>query len=414
MGDKQMRTTANYNRQQVMGLVLLTISGVVCFRTDVGQASTADEMSVVERITARDFPSVFQAWSRVENIPEANLLEGIARHDLMWSCTGLGGGLRWDAEHRGLAEKFEPRSIQKVRKVREQLLELNPNIILIAEIRYRDAHPRWLPEGHKWWMRDEHGRIVKGWKEGGFLLLDYKNPEYRQHVARRAKAAMDSGVADGILLDWWNDDEDRLALVREIRTAIGDEPLIIVNTNHRKAPRTASYVNGLFMECFRSKTPEDWRMIANTLTWAEQNLRPPRVNCVEFWYHNSRQDRPLMRAVTTLALTHSNGYCLFSDPNPLPSPDHLHDWYEFWDKNLGKPVAPSSKRNDGAVIREFEKGTVVYNPMGNRTVEVVFDNVRISRATGKSGKIHTLESSDGDIYLHVADQTIPKAGKAAK
>ena len=410
-----MRTTVNYIRQQVMGLVLLlTISGVVYSGADIGQASTSYEMSVVERIAARDFPSVFQAWSRVENVPEANLLEGIARHDLMWSCMGLGGGLLWDAEHRGLAERFEPRSIQKVRKVREQLLKLNPNIILIAEIRYRDAHPRWLPEGHKWWMRDENGRISKGWKEGGFLLLDYTNPEYRRHVAKRAKAAMDSGVADGILLDWWNDDEDRLALIKEIRAALGDEPLIIVNTNHRKAPITASYVNGLFMECFRSKTPEDWRMIEDTLIWAEQNLRPPRVNCVEVWYHKSRQDWPLMRAVTTLALTHSNGYCLFSDPNPLPSPDHLHDWYEFWDKSLGKPVAQGSKRNDGAVIREFEKGTVVYNPMGNRSVEVVFDNVRISRATGKSGKIHMLESSDGDIYLHVAGQTTPKAGKAAK
>jgi hypothetical protein len=408
-----MRTAANCNRQQAMGLVLLlTISGVVCCRTDVGQASTADEMSVVERITARDFPSVFQAWSRVENVPETNPLVGIARHDLMWSCIGL--GLQWDAEHRGLAERFEPRSIQKVRKVREQLLKLNPNIILIAEIRYRDAHPRWLPEGHKWWMRDENGRIVKGWKEGGFLLLDYKNPEYRRHVAKRAKAVMASGIADGIMLDWWNDDEDRLALVREIRAAIGDGPLIIVNTNHRKAPRTASYLNGLFMECFQSKRPEDWRMIEDTLTWAEQNLRPPRVNCVEVWYHNSRQDWPLMRAVTALALTHSNGYCLFSDPNPLPSPDHLHDWYEFWDKSLGKPVAPSSKRNDGAVIREFEKGTVVYNPMGNRTVEVVFDNIRISRAAGKSGKTHTLKSSDGDIYLYVTNQTAPKAAMVVK
>ncbi|MCP4611049.1 MAG: hypothetical protein GY845_20260 [Planctomycetes bacterium] len=410
-----MRTTANYNGQNKLRLVLLlTISGIICCRTNIGLASTADEMSVVERIAARDFPSVFQAWSRVENVPEINPLERIARHDLMWSCIGLGGGLRWDAEHRGLAERFEPRSIQRAKKVRQQLLRLNPNIILIAEIRYRDAHPRWLPEGHKWWMRDEHGRISKGWKEGGFLLLDYKNSEYRRHVAKRAKAAMDSGVADGILLDWWNDDEDRLALVREIRAAIGDEPLIIVNTNHRKAPRTASYVNGLFMECFRSKTTEDWRMIEDTLTWAEQNLRQPRVNCVEFWYHNSRQDLPLMRAVTTLALTHSNGYCLFSDPNPLPSPDHLHNWYDFWDKSLGKPVAPLSKRSDGAVIREFEKGSVVYNPMGNRSVKVVFDNVRISRATGKSGKIHTLESADGDIFLYEADQATSKTGKVAK
>ena len=43
-----------------------------------------------------------------------------------------------------------------------------------------------------------------------------------------------------------------------------------------------------------------------------------------------------LRATTTLSLVRSDGYALFSDPNPLPTPDHLHDWYPFWDKSLGK------------------------------------------------------------------------------
>jgi len=43
----------------------------------------------------------------------------------------------------------------------------------------------------------------------------------------------------------------------------------------------------------------------------------------------------LMRAVTTLTLTHGNGCCLFSDPNPLPTRDHLHNWHAFWNKSLG-------------------------------------------------------------------------------
>ena len=411
MGNKRMRTIGNCTGQQALRLVLLlTISSFVYSGTCAGQASTASEMSVAKRIATRDFPSVFQAWGRAENIPGASLFEGIARHDLMWNCIGLGGGLQWDSEPRGLAERFEPRSVRKGREIREQLLKLNPNIILIAEIRYRDAPPSWLPEGHAWWMRDGDGRIMKGWSEGKFLRLDYRNAEFRRHVAKRAKATMASGVADGIMLDWWNDDEDRLAVVREVRAAIGDAPLIIVNTNHRKAPRTASYVNGLFMECFRSKTPEDWQTIAETLAWAEQNLHPPRVNCVEVWYRNSRRDLPLMRAVTTLALTHSNGYCLFSDPNPLPGPDHLHDWYEFWDKGLGTPLSAGSERDDGAVMREFENGTVVYNPMGNDTVEVIFDEARVSRVTGKSSYAHSLGSPDGDIYLHATGRTSVKKG----
>lgn len=363
---------------------------------------TENESPISKRITAREFPSVFQAWSRVENLPDVNAIEGIARHDLVWSAISQ-CGLRWDETPRGLAEGFEPESIKTARKVREKLLGLNPNLILIAEIRYRDAHGSFLPEGHPWWRRNDEGQIVKGWAEGGFLQLDFGNASFCRHVARRAKAVIDSGVADGILLDWWHEDEDRLALIQEIRAAIGDEPLVIANTNDRTAPKTAPYINGFFMECYRSETAEDWQRIARTLSWAKQHLRRPHVNCVEVWYRHSRQDLNLMRAVTTLALTHSNGYCLFSDPNPLPTPDHLHDWYPFWDKNLGKPLAPAIKRPDDATLRAFENGTAVYNPMGNDPVEITFDEGRTSRATGNRGKTHRLPGGDGDIYCKTVD-----------
>ena len=153
------------------------------------------------------------------------------------------------------------------------------------------------------------------------------------------------------------------------------------------------------MECTRSKIAADWDRIAATLKWAEKNLRPPRVNCIETWYHNSREDFNLMRATTTLALTHSDGYCLFSDPNPLPSGDHRHNWYPFWDKSLGKPVGGGTSTNDGTVIREFENGSVVYNPMGNKLVEVTFSEIRKSLATGISSERHKLACPDGDIYL---------------
>ena len=353
---------------------------------------------VAERIADRDFPSVFQAWGRVQNLRNVTILEGIAKHDLMWNVISE-CGLRWDKHPRGLAEGFEAFSIQAARRERADLLKLNPNLIMIAEIRYRDAHPNFLPQGHKWWMRDENGRLVKGWEEGQFLQLDYRSAEYRRHVARRARAVIDTGVADGILLDWWQDDEHRLALIEEIRTAIGDDPLVIVNSNDRIAPRTAPYINGFFMECYRSSSAEDWQRITRTLTWAEQNLRPPRVNCVEVWFHNSRQDLNLMRAVTTLTLTHSDGYCLFGDPNPLPTPDHRHDWYRFWDTDLGKPLGKSVLREDGATQRDFTNGTVVYNPLGSRPVELTFEEERASQATYIGSKHHVLAGGDGDIYL---------------
>jgi len=365
-------------------------------------AAGRNQLSIAKRIAGRDFPSVFQAWSRVENLPDSNAIEGVARHDLAWNAITL-CGLRWDTRPHGLAEGFEPASIDAALKVRRKLLELNPNLILIAEIRYRDAGRDFLPEGHPWWRRDEAGQIVQGWAEGGFLQLDYGNPAFRGHVARRAKAVIDSGVADGILLDWWHEDDDRVALIQEIRAAIGDSALIITNTNDHTAPRTAACINRLFMECTRSETTEDWQRIARTLSWAEEHLRQPHVNCVEVWYHNSRRDLNLMRAVTALALTHSDGYCLFSDPNPLPTPDHLHNWYPFWDKCLGKAAGRMIRRDDGAMLREFEKGIVVYNPMGNGPVEVIFDGIHISQATGRRGRTHTLSACDGDIYVRAAD-----------
>ena len=387
-------------------LLALSVFGVVLAAASDRSASTRLERPIVERVAGRSFPSVFQAWSPADNLPNRDRLSTMALHDLVWYGPG-GFGLVWDTNPRGLAEAFTPESIRAGRKIRQDLLNLNPNIILIAEIRYRDANPRFLPPEHRWWRRDKDGNLVKGWDEGGFICLDFTDPQFRSHVARRAKAAVQSRVVDGVMLDWWRDDEHRLALVKAVREAIGDEYLIITNTNDRTAPQSAAYINGYFMECTRSKTAADWNRIAATLRWAERNLRPPRVNCLETWYHNSRADLHLMRATTTLALTHSSGYCLFSDPNPLPSADHRHDWYPFWNKSLGKPLGEGTDKDDGTVVREFQNGTAIYNPMGNKSVTLIFAEVRTSLANGRSSTRHTVSSLDGDIFLKRKPNSAP-------
>ena len=95
------------------------------------------------------------------------------------------------------------------------------------------------------------------------------------------------------------------------------------------------------------------------------------------------------------------GYEIAHDPNPLSTPDHLHNWYSFWNRSLGKPVARGTANSDGTVLREFENGTVVYNPMGNKAVSVTFPEDRRSAASGKTAPSHHLEGSDGDIFLKV-------------
>ena len=372
---------------------------IIALSAWLGQdAAVGNEQSISERIAARDFPSVFQAWSPADNLRGENELVTAARHDLIWHGVSW-FGLVWDKSPSGLGETVRPESIEEGLRKRRELLELNPNLILIAEIRYRDASRRFLPENHKSWRRNSDGTLTKGWSEGRFLQLDFDNPEYREHVAKRAAAVVKTGIVDGVLLDWWRDDDSRLELVKLVRKAIGDKHLIIANANDRTTPRTAPYINGYFMECYRSKTPKDWQRIAATLKWAEVNLREPRANCLETWFHNSREDLNLMRATTTLALTCSNGYCLFSDPNPLPTGDHRHNWYPFWDNNLGKPTAAGVTMPDGTIRRRFDSGTAVYNPMGNEIATITFDQPKTSASTGRTSNTHTLKSPDGDIYL---------------
>ena len=110
-----------------------------------------------------------------------------------------------------------------------------------------------------------------------------------------------------------------------------------------------------------------------------------------------------MRATTTLALTMSDGYCLFGDPDALPTPDHLHDWYDFWDKRLGRPLAAGNQRSDGSWERDFAAGTAVYNPMGNVVAVVKFKSARRRLSTGEIALQFNIPACDGDIFLRLPD-----------
>jgi hypothetical protein len=256
-----------------------------------------------------------------------------------------------------------------------------------------------------------------GWAEGNYFLLDWHNSAFRDQVARQAQAIVRSGVVDGIFLDWWpaqEEDADRLSLLQDIRQAIGPDALIVVNSGWTMPIRSAPYINGLYMETTIPSTPneaEEWRRASETLLWAETSLRTPTINALETWTcsaeppfavpctDEARTAFSRMRATTTLVLTHSDGYALFADPNGLPTPDHIHDWYPFWDKTLGRPVGGRTRRADGAFEREFEQGTVVYNPIDNGPIEVTFDAPRRSAASGAVASSFVLDSFDGDLFL---------------
>jgi|GEM_PF-1181448 len=382
------------------------LSGLALLLSGAPSANTFAD-TALERLQRRDFPSVFQAWSPVENVPGEGELDGAARHDLFWG-TLESYGLQWDGPSRGLATAFVGSSVTTARERREELLQRNPDMVLLAELRYRDGPPGFLPETHPWWLRDANGERVLGWAEGNSYRLDLGNPEFIAHVIARAGALIDTGAIDGLLLDVWNEFEqpyvdDRAALIRGVRAAVG-EALIVVNTNNIKAPRSAPYINGLYMENDAKRDAATWANYRDIMDWAGNNLRTPAFTAFETWYARSRQspgDLRQMRATTALSLVASEGFALFGDPNPLPGSDHLHDWYPFWDVDLGRPTGVAVDLVGGAVRRDYTEGVAVYSPPDGSTGTIEFERRVRSVNTGMEAFTHPIGEFDGDLFLYV-------------
>lgn len=369
-------------------------------QTQEAAPEISETKPVLQRIKYRPFPSVFQAWNGCDD-PAKDPEAMMAQHDLIFT-TPEAMGLRWNNEYPGLADGFTADSLTAANQKRSRLLTQNPNLILLGEIHCRNTEPNDLPETHAWLLTDPNGKPAAG-LDGKNVKLDIRNPALREHLARQAKAAIDSGVFDGVMIDYLQNDADCLELVKSIRNAIGPNPLLLCSSAGFVIPGTAPYVNGYYITFSRTETAEDWQHLAGTLQWAESNLRKPTINCLETFCRLSRDEVKLMRAATTLMMTVSDGYSLFADPIAMPTPDHLHAWYPFWDAKVGKPTADGSKQDKGYYLRPYEKGTAIYNPMGNPPVTHTFPKLVKSGATGKISAEHTLESCDGDVFLDLPD-----------
>ena len=420
------------------------------------------------------FPRVCRPWSGVENRPGLTELERIALHDLWWT-SGWDLGLGWEISeaqpYRGLSTNLvdveNDSSLAVAIERRDELRRLNSHLKVLVSLFYREGPYMADEEGHRWWelghfppdspfwIRDEAGLPVPGFGEdadgdgvieaGEVLssLVDFRMPEVIELVAQRALAVQRTGVADGIMLDWWNEDdltatsyldwstfymtaeeelESRLALIRRIRELVGDDFLILVNTNERTAPLSAPYVNGTFMELYKP----DWSAgytreaiigIEEALTWATEAFREPRINCLEGWRvvtdygdaaaqvdeRDSEENLRWMRLFTTMVLTHSDEMVVFGDDNAEPTVDHLHNWYDFWDADLGQPVGPKRTTHqgvDGLFIREFTNGYAVYNRSGTDQ-GIHLPDQHMSVSSGQVGSTHLVADMDGEIFLHL-------------
>ena len=394
--------------------------------TDSGGSAAIPTVDARARIESRSYPSVFEAWNPAQRInlgaetpPQATVnneqqLTMEAKHDLVFEPFRR-FGLIPKQQYNGLATEFTDASVGRALDLRRRLLMLNHNLILLSEVRYYNAPINYLPADSSWWKRGPDGQPLQDQTRNQFFLLDYENPEVQAAIAAQCRALVLTGVVDGCLFDHWTDDAGRIALIQKVRDAAGDNAILMGNTNGRRPEGSALYLNGMYMEGFGARFFADWRTAAENLLWAQSHLRAPVITALEGWYplnsfhdggeiskiqSEGRNDFALMREVTTLSLTHSNGYVLYADPNPLPTPDHLHDWYPFWDKALGHPIdPPGTPGPSGSYRRNFEHGMAIFNPPSNRPIHITFPNERISRATGKRGFDYDVNAGDGDIFL---------------
>jgi len=375
--------------------------------------------TIPTRVGSHVQPGIFQAWNPLDMADKFPLetleqrLKAAAKHDLMWEepVSQLGFGTKlvlgavWDGENGGMAVDFTDGSLKQALANRTRMLEMNPAMVFLFEVRWRDAPGSFLPADSPFWKRHADGRRVAGWDGGPepYYLLDYDNPAFHDNVARQCQYAVESGVYDGVMLDW----SGHLEIIKKVRAAIGDKALIIVNIHDdvHDGEKYKDYINGSFMECNPAGPGQPpgggngttWDKARAGLKWFEANLREPRVNCLEVW--GERSDLRRLRATTALGMVYSDGYQLFADPNPLPTPDHMHDWYPFWDVKLGKPLGKAVEHADGSATREFTAGTVLYNHFGNPPVTVNFDEDRKRLSDGMVGREFVVQDADGEVFL---------------
>jgi hypothetical protein len=375
---------------------------------------------------------LFQAWEPAQNFNPGNgapviPLAGVespektkALNNLVFSDFGEVGlqlAVSADAPYKGLATEFTPKSIANAQHTRQQLLQDNPDMVVLAEVRYRDAKSDYLPPDSPLWKRDKDGNREVGYMADGQprYLLDYANPKLQELIADQCKAAVKSGAVDGVMLDWWGEGEtqDRVNLVRKVREAIGENAVIIVNSNGMEPKKSAPYINGMYMEGLDSQFFNNPDQAAKTMQWAQTHLDPnlPPITALEAW--GDRGDARAMREATTLALTNSNGFMLYGDKDGIPGKrDHGHDVYAFQEdvKALGAATGPVGVQgNGGDTERQYQNGTAVYNPPSNGAVELHFAEPRWSAATGTFSRDQQVKPGDGDLFLDA-----PPAGANVK
>ena len=419
------------------------------------------QLSVMEKVQTRSLPSITAPWAEwFANKHHLSYAEMRASHDLLWSPEF---GLRFQRTDGGVSLVGD---WVEARRRQQALLDLNPNMILLCEVNMRGADPespflKGLYSGDDFpWITDASGEMIPGVPAERYrdLLIDFTHPIAQDIIVAQAIAVAESGLWDGILFGYWDEkrvvlegylsnrkeQDARESILRRIRDAVEDDFLIIVGGSSGKLRFGAPYINGIIMSSDYQDFSKDQRTglmeLESSLLWAEKNLREPRINYLQAKGIGSElplssTNKQAMRCFTTLSLTHSDGYFLYtmgvdwgeehshddfywnypheytdsgywkqhtnSHDTFLHEHGDTHYWYDFWDADLGHPIGKKGRlylNRAGLFIREFTNGWVVYNRSGEAQ-KIQLSEAATGVTSRLTGTSHIIPDLDGEIYL---------------
>ena len=408
---------------------------------NVSEACVLPASPIQDRIDNRNLPSVVLAWddgimNRGGDWWDLSIPydERVAFHDLYF------GGMRFGAHFRPTSAGYQiigdlPNAIAR----REKLLAQNPNMLFITEIRIWSVDPNSnhsaYPEDWVGWLTDADGNVVTA-RSPNTYVIDIRLPEVQDAIIEQAISVAKCGLYDGIFFDgWWeggiplagnwNADgfpqfyevvnaEILVSILQRIRANVRDDFLIMFNSNRRQMPNSVSYINGSFMETFPPEsgyTRADIIEIEGSLIWYEANVREPKINCLRGLGigtepPDSPKNRQWMRLFTTMSLTLSDGYALYTLGTIGGQQQYQkHIWYPFWDAELGQPIGLKAQRYqediEGLYIGAFTNGWAVYNRSGQaQTITLPSSATSVSdRGNNAVSITHLLPDLDGEIYI---------------
>ena len=290
---------------------------------------------VRERINNRTFPSIVQAGFGIIGLDHLTREQRVVLHDIHIGPS-FDHAIGWDTTPTeptyGLATSLGG-DLPRAHEARQRRLNQNPNMVFIRGLEYHIGWDDHFPPDSDFWLRDENGQIIR--KHTGHPFFNFLKPEVQNLIAQRIIAIDRCGLYDGVFFDGfgsngagfvgrshfpYTDEEMTQAMLnvfRQARKHVREDFLIIVNALALKLTRFTEFINGSLMEIGEDHasgyTHATLKRVENTLSWNEENLREPRVNCL---YGEAITIEPLdgpnnlrwMRVFTTMSLTHSDGY----------------------------------------------------------------------------------------------------------